>query len=77
MDYRQYQKSAEELHRCFTAMRTTTEGILASNSINVWNVYGGLNRAKNAIFDILSNGLRTSENAKEIPLKVSHTFSLF
>lgn len=57
-------KVTEELYNCFNLIRSTVEGVIpySSNSLNLWNVPGGLKRAKKAAFEILKNGLRTNTN---------------
>lgn len=65
-------KVTEELYNCFNLIRSTAEGVIPyNNSLNVWNVPGGLKRVKKATFEILRNGLRISNsNSVEDPLKV-------
>ena len=59
----------EDLYRCFNLIRSTVEGVIPyNNSLNVWNVPGGLKRVKKAAFSILINGLRVPQQLNsEIP----------
>lgn len=54
------ERITEELFEIFCYMRNTFEGIVACNNPNVWNVFGGLNRAKKATFNVLTHELRSS-----------------
>ena len=67
-----------ELYKCMNYMMTTVDGILAANNPNVWNVFGGLSRAKKAVFDIFTNGLRLyDEKSSEDIIMVSYFYHFF
>ena len=65
MDARTVNNISEKLFDCFNYMRSTVEGILACNNPSVWNVFGGLSRTKQAVFNILVNELRTQNSYKQ------------
>ena len=62
MDAKAPENLSYELFELLSSFRNTVEGVLACNNQNVWNVFGGLSRTKKAVFNILVNGLRTSDN---------------
>lgn len=40
-------------------LKSVVEGLLASQLTNVWQVYGGLNRLHNVIFQIFNHGCKS------------------
>ncbi|ESO98855.1 hypothetical protein LOTGIDRAFT_158804 [Lottia gigantea] len=42
-------------------LKSTVEGLLANQSINVWNIYGGLNRVCKHVEDILLHRIKLQE----------------
>ncbi|KAG1701406.1 Run domain Beclin-1-interacting and cysteine-rich domain-containing protein [Nymphon striatum] len=54
--------SAEsECHQLLLGLKSTVEGLLANQSSNVWNTYGGLNRLSAQIEKTLNHKLRISQ----------------
>ncbi|XP_065644291.1 run domain Beclin-1-interacting and cysteine-rich domain-containing protein isoform X2 [Hydra vulgaris] len=62
MDAKTPENISYELFELLSLFINTVEGVLACNNQNVWNVFGGLSRTKKTVFNILVNGLRTSDN---------------
>ncbi|XP_002161093.2 run domain Beclin-1-interacting and cysteine-rich domain-containing protein isoform X1 [Hydra vulgaris] len=62
MDAKTPENISYELFELLSSFINTVEGVLACNNQNVWNVFGGLSRTKKTVFNILVNGLRSSDN---------------
>ncbi|XP_013409289.1 run domain Beclin-1-interacting and cysteine-rich domain-containing protein-like [Lingula anatina] len=48
-------------HGLLTGLKSTVEGLLATNSTNVWNTYGGLTRLCTAVEKILNHKLKVTQ----------------
>ena len=51
----------QEWHQLLISVKSTVEGLLASQSVNVWNTYGGLERLSKNIQHILSHDLKVPQ----------------
>ena len=49
---------ATERYNLLVRIKSTVDGLLASNSVNVWSTYGGLARISDDLEHIFKHGLR-------------------